>query len=192
MQSCRITDALIVTCDPYSLILEPKDRSTMPLFGDAATASWLSMSGRGLKVIDFILGTDGNGADCLVYPSERTGGKLYMDGKGILEKAFTHIPTAIKTCLARNNLNEKDIELFLFHQANAYIVNKLRELLKIPRTKCPVFLEHTANTVSSSLPLFFTEKKPELKNNKLYLLCAFGGGFSWGVALCKYKEDSDD
>ena len=192
MQSYSIKDALIVTCDPYSPILNTEDRSTMPLFGDAATASWLSMTGPGLTVLDFLLGTDGSGADYLVYPSEKTDGKLYMDGKGILGKAFAHVPDAIKTCLARNNLNENDIELFIFHQANAYIVGKLRERLKIPEAKCPVFLEHTANTVSSSIPLFFTEKRPRLNKNKLYLLCAFGGGFSWGVALCKYTEDSDD
>lgn len=172
--------ALLVTCDPYSLIMDRTDRSTAPLFGDAATATLLSSSGPGIEIARSDMGTDGRGAKYLEC-SPHTGQKLHMDGKGIFNFAVRQVPLSVNRCLALNNVVASDIDYFIFHQANAFILEKLCVVMGIPPVKCPIMMRDVANTVSSSIPLVL--ESLELKHGAKIILSSFGGGLSWGTTL---------
>lgn len=88
-----------------------------------------------------------------------------------------------------NGLNKEDIDLFIFHQANTHILNKVREDMEIPEEKFVVEMRYYGNTISSSIPIAFQEhlrKYPEKAKNKIQLV-GFGVGYSWG-AICIEKS----
>jgi 3-oxoacyl-[acyl-carrier-protein] synthase-3 len=87
--------------------------------------------------------------------------------------------------LKKNNLNFDEINTFIFHQANKFMLNYLRKKLKIEESKFPYFMREVGNTVSSTLPIVMYE---EMKTNNLkgnILLAGFGVGYSWGGCVLK-------
>lgn len=192
MESTKTEHALLVTCDPYSKIMGRGNRNTVPLFGDAATATWISLEGAGLEIGNTDLGTDGAGAaylECLAHGSEA---ELHMDGRGIFNFAVREVPQSVKRCLLLNGKEETDIDYFLFHQANAFIVRTLYTTMKLPAEKCPVRMQNVANTVSSSIPLLLEEFLPHFNAGQQIVMSGFGGGLSWGTTYAKYKGEHND
>lgn len=193
MESTKTEHALLVTCDPYSKIIGRNNRDTVPLFGDAATATWLSLSeDAGLEVRNTDLGTDGGGATYLECFSHGRETDLHMDGKGIFNFAVREVPQSVKRCLLLNGKEERDIDYFLFHQANAFIVQKLYTIMNLPPEKCPVRMQNVANTVSSSIPLLLEEFLPRFTAGQQIIMSGFGGGLSWGTTYAKYKGEHND
>jgi len=184
---------LIVTSEPYSKVLASDDRSTVPLFGDAAAAV-LCDSGANDKLGEFDFGTDGSGAESLII---RTGGSKYpqqsksskdnfitMDGRAIYSFMMKRVPQSVAACLTRNNLTFDDIDFFLFHQASKYMLDSLLKRMNIPEQKMVYCLKHCGNTVSSSIPIAL---KPLISNadntNKRVLVSGFGVGLSWATGV---------
>lgn len=186
MRANHIENALVVTCDPYSLIMDTNDRNTAPLFGDAATATLLASSGNGIEIGKCDLGTDGRGAKYLEC-SPDSGGYLHMDGKGIFNFAMRCVPQSIARCLRLNKVDMEDIDYFVLHQANAFILANLCAAMRIDRNKCPVMMQYVANTVSSSIPLVL--ENLELEPGNQLILCGFGAGLSWGTVYGRFVGD---
>lgn len=191
MTTQNIKHALIVTCEPYSQIINRRDKNTAPLFGDAASATWLSSSGRGLLLnscTDF--GTDGSKADYLEYTPASLPDSAYlsMDGRGIFNFVMHNVPISLSRCLQKANLTLDDIDCFLFHQANRFILETLCDILQIPEKKCPIEVAEVANTVSSSIPLLLAKFLPLFNPGQRVVLCGFGGGLSWATILAKFSE----
>lgn len=189
MRAYHIENALVVTCDPYSLIMDKKDRNTAPLFGDAATATLLASSGNGIEIGKCDLGTDGRGANYLECAPD-SGGHLYMDGKGIFNFAMRRVPQSIAKCLRLNNANMEGIDYFVLHQANAFILANLCAAMRIDKNKCPVMMQYVANTVSSSIPLVL--ENIELAPGNQIILCGFGAGLSWGTVYGRFIGNSPE
>lgn len=185
MSSHNIKNALIVTCDPYSLIMGRTNRETVPLFGDAASATWLSQSGTGLEIGEVDLGTDGSKSSFLEC---NISDELKMNGHGIFNFVMECVPSSIQRCLTLNQKKQEEIDYFFFHQANKFILTLLCQKMGIPSVRCPLFVENVANTVSSSIPLLLENYFPTLRPGANIVMSGFGGGLSWGTVYGVFKE----
>lgn len=203
MQAEGWTNALLVTCDPYSKIMSPQDRATAAVFGDAAAATWLSAeAGATVGATDF--GTDGSGADGLILRAGRGASpmtsiygrsaepaaadrQLYMDGRAILTFMLDRVPTSIERCLAKNGLSKADVDLFVFHQASRYMVELLRRQLELTADQAPFLLEDIGNCVSSTIPIALERLQDDGPlEGKTVLASGFGVGLSWATTILKF------
>ena len=98
-----------------------------------------------------------------------------------------NIPNLILNILDKNDLSLNDIDLYVFHQANKFMLNHLRKKIGIPPEKFLVDMEDTGNTVSSSIPIILAKHYEQFKSSKRVLLCGFGVGYSWGTCLIENK-----
>lgn len=194
-------NVLLLTGETYNKYLHPRDKGNRTIFGDAASATVISTDGFA-KIGEFSLGTDGSGANYLIVKNGGArnpefgsdvvfdeGGNpvgadyLFMDGQEIFMFTLMKVPKMIKEVLAKNSLQKEDIDLFVFHQANKYMLEHLRKKLKIEDDKFFVNLAKLGNTVSSTIPIALCEarEKEQLKGN--VLLAGFGVGLSWGATI---------
>lgn len=204
MLSEEIGDALLVTCDPYSRIMGRADRDTIALFGDAATATWLSAE-RGAEIGRLDWGTDGAGAQNLIVPAggsarplscidgeadpapEPADLRLHMNGRGIFNFMMQRIPGAFRACLAKNGLSEQAIDYYVLHQASRFLLETLASKLAIPADKLPINIENYGNTVSSSIPLLLAELQDrKALSGKTVLVSGFGVGLSWATNILRF------
>ena len=196
-------NVLLLTAETYSKHIHPKDKGNRTIFGDAATATLVSTNGFA-SIEDFCLGTDGRGAENLIV---RKGGSrqpdalgdlvfddngnpgssdyLYMNGGEIFNFTSDAVPVLVDQVLVKNHLAKEDIQLFVFHQANKYMMNYLRKLLEIDPDKFYFFLENVGNTVSSTIPIAIYEAQKEGKLKGNVLIAGFGVGYSWGATVLK-------
>ena len=204
MQAEDIENALLVTCDPYSRIMDRTDRDTIALFGDAATATWLSREKGGvIGRTDF--GTDGAGAENLIV---RVGGaakpltglyhqqggaasdrdlRLSMNGRGIFNFMMERIPSSVERTLSLNKVKPEDVDLFVFHQGSRFLLDQLAGRIGIPSEKVPVNIARHGNTVSSSIPLLLSELGQAGKlGGKKVLVSGFGVGLSWATSIIQF------
>jgi 3-oxoacyl-[acyl-carrier-protein] synthase-3 len=167
---------LLVTADPYSKIVDPDDRDTMLIFGDAATATLLTdvpvwRIGR----TDF--GSLGKLADSLSVDS---AGKLSMNGRAVFNFAATEVPASVARCLSANGLTIEDIDRAILHQGSRFIVDTLANRLNLG-SKARFYAGDYGNTVSSSIPLILERELSE--GDRRLLLCGFGVGLSWATTV---------
>ena len=177
MEASGFKNGILVTCDPYSKILNFEDRNTAMLFGDAAAATLIG-SNPIFNIGNSKYGTDGAGAENLI----NNEGELYMNGRQVFNFAATKVPEQIKNLLEENSLSINDIDLYILHQGSKYIVDTIQKRLKVPQEKVPFRMQHTGNTVSSSVPLILREFLDDKSKNTI-LLAGFGVGLSWGSIL---------
>jgi 3-oxoacyl-[acyl-carrier-protein] synthase-3 len=171
-------NALIFTCDPYSAIVDPSDRDTAMLFGDAATVTYLHRSGPGYRFVDGVFGTRPGSAAVLRYE-----GRLFMEGSNVFKHAAREVPPSIRGLLERHHLREDDIDLYLLHPGSKYLLDVLRADLGIPEDRMPFEASECGNTVSSSIPLMLASRLDAGQSIARILLSGFGVGFSWGTCL---------
>jgi 3-oxoacyl-[acyl-carrier-protein] synthase III len=199
---------LLITAETYSKYLNPKDRSTSILFGDAAAVSLLS-NDKGRGIIDIILSSNGGKYDTFYIPAggfrlpkdrdtkkitiDRSGNErnlenIHMNGFAVWQFISEKVSLQIIELLARNKLSVNDIDLFVFHQASKMTLDSLTKILKINEDKVFVNLENIGNTVSSSIPIALKDAEDiaRLKRGDLILLSGFGVGLSWGSIIMKY------
>lgn len=168
---------LIVTCDCYSKVIDKKDKNTMALFGDAAAAILVTMQDK-IGKIDY--GTDGSHAHSIMMDEQNI---LRMNGRLVFDFAMKTVKKSVQSCLLKNNVNLEDIDYFVFHQANKFIVQQLSKQLSIPEDKVVYNLESYGNTVSSSIPLALETVLAKKEQNKKILVCGFGVGLSWAANI---------
>jgi 3-oxoacyl-[acyl-carrier-protein] synthase-3 len=197
---------LVITAETYTKHIHPKDKGNRTIFGDAAAAALISTDGFA-EIADFSFGTDGKGADNLIV---KTGGQrhkntmndltfddngnpkssdyLFMDGSAILNYTLDYFPPLIQNTLLKNGLQLQDIDLFVFHQANKFIMELLRKKLKIENSKFYRFFENVGNTVSSTIPIAMKEaiNDGRLNEKSTVLIAAPGLGYSWAGAVLKF------
>ena len=108
---------------------------------------------------------------------------LFMDGQEIFMFTLMKVPKMIKEVLAKNDLQKEDISLFVFHQANKYMLEHLRKKLKIEEDKFFVNLENVGNTVSSTIPIALCDARDQGLLKGKVVLAGFGVGLSWGATI---------
>ncbi len=190
-------NVLLITAETYTKHLHQTDKGNRTIFGDAAAAALISTSGK-LAIQNFSLGTDGSGYDKLIV---KNGGLksskqstesltdlddyLYMDGSGVFNFTIDTVPDLVQKTLQNNHIDSiSAVDWFVFHQANAFMLNHLRKKLAIPDDQFLMHMEDCGNTVSSTLPIVLSHHWSTFKKDQTLLLAGFGVGLSWaGVVL---------
>ena len=190
---------VVVGVDTMSSILDFTDRNTCILFGDGAGAVLLEPS-RKYGIIDSKLRIDGIGGDFLNMPA---GGSLlpasketikkrlhyvHQDGKTVFKKAVNEMANISYEIAKRNNLSNKDIDLFIPHQANKRIIDAAAKKLGLNDSQVMINIDKFANTTSATIPICIAEanEKNMLKKGDNVILSTFGAGFSWGAMYLKW------
>lgn len=169
---------VLITCDPYSKVIDSEDKSTVLLFGDAATATIVGQEPV-FVCAPFIFGTQGDLTGALACKN----GKLQMNGRKIFNFIMATIPKHIEDLLNAASLQKNEIDAYIFHQGSRYIVDALAKKMELNHSKIRMGIEDIGNTVSSSIPILL---KKELINKKTItiLLSGFGVGLSWASCIC--------
>lgn len=199
-------NVLLLTSETYSKHINPLDKGNKTIFGDAAAATLISTEGFA-EIKDFVMGTDGKGAENLIVKSGGMKNKLkmnevnldengaevhsdylYMNGSKIFNFTQSNVPKLTTLSLEKNGLEQKDIDLFVFHQANKYMMDFLRKKMKIEAEKFYYFIKDVGNTVSSTVPIALIEAKKEgrINENNKVMLAGFGVGYSWASVVLEF------
>lgn len=193
---------LLITAESYSKYIHPEDKGNRTIFGDGAAATLVSADVGMFEIGEFIFGTDGKGAENLIvkngacrnplqekgdiadeYGNVQNNNNLYMNGSEIFNFTSESVPILTYAILQKTNLTVEEVDLFIFHQANKYMLNHLRKKICIPEEKFFVSMEHCGNTVSSTIPiaLYDAMKMKKVENCKNIILAGFGVGYSWAA-----------
>jgi len=184
MLTNNIKNGILITSDPYSKIIDKKDKNTALLFGDAATATWLGETPE-WNIGRFCFGSDGKHHSAIqINPETKL---LEMNGRAVFNFTAKIIPENIKRAIKINELKIDDIEKFILHQGSKYIRDTLIKKLKIEEKKTPFQAREYGNTISSSIPIILSEyiHSP----HKHILISGFGVGLSWAsTVLTKHSN----
>jgi 3-oxoacyl-[acyl-carrier-protein] synthase III len=212
IQSQCASSVLLLTAETYTKFIPPADRSLRTIFGDAAAATLIQAQEDG-AIGPFIFGTDGKGAQELIvsggamrlrpsgdgptaicqdeYGKPRNPSHLYMNGPEIFNFTLQEIPCVVKNLLDRAKMTSDDIDLYVFHQANHYMLEHLRKKLRISEEKFLVSMKHCGNTVSSTIPIALADavRAGKLCAGATVMLVGFGVGYSWAATLVKWSPE---
>ena len=185
---------IVVAAEMMSSMTNYEDRTTCPLFGDAAAAILLEPTEEeNMGVIDGVFHVDGEGLPHLVmkaggsaYPASHATidareHYVYQEGRAVYKHAVTDMLTSSLEIMARNRLTVDDIDWFVPHQANLRIIEAVGGRIGIAPEKVLVNIQYRGNTSAASIPLCLDENKDKLKKGDKIVLTAFGAGFTWGA-----------
>lgn len=190
-----IRSVLLVTCDNYQKIIDNDDRSTRALFGEAASATLVknTTDSNCHSIIGFEFFSDGSGCDSLYAEyvngsSNMNSLRLYMNGPEVLLFSMREVPKTIHRLLERLSLTIDSIDLFVFHQGSALILDQLQKSMSIPSEKLVRNFERIGNTSSTTIPICIAseEFRSTVKDDDLVLLVGFGVGLSVSCCLMKW------
>lgn len=202
VQSGVAKRALLLVGDTISKTVDPLDRATALLFGDAGTATAIEALPVGhapTEASHFVLGTDGAGADNLIIPSggfrepaeqgdDRWQGRdlqtLFMDGGQVFNFTLQAVPELVASCMRASGRAADEHDAFLFHQANQFMLKHLVKKTKLPADRVPINIDKVGNCSCASIPLLMcTELAPRLRAEALTVaMFGFGVGYSWAAA----------
>ncbi len=199
-------NVLLLTGETYNKHLHPKDKGNRTIFGDAASATLVGTDGIA-EIGKFSLGTDGSGADNLIIKS---GGMrcpkrqddlhfdennnpvssdyLYMNGSEIFTFTLDNVPPLIADTLSRNGVEKDEADLYVFHQANKYMLDFLRKKIRIAPERFYYCLSEYGNTVSNTIPIALSNALQDgfLTKGMKVVIAGFGVGYSWGGCLLRF------
>lgn len=197
---------LLLTSETYNKYLHPQDKSNRSIFGDGAAACLISSDGMA-EIGDFVMGTDGNGAENLIVKTgasrykNRTGYSdeddeghlryddyLYMNGGAIFNFTLDAVPSMLKQVLEKNAIKKEEIDYFVFHQANKFMLNTIRKVCVLPKEKYYINLSETGNTVSSTILIGLKDclTNEIIHKDMQVMIAGFGVGLSWAGTVLKF------
>lgn len=200
-------NVLLLTAETYNKYIHPKDKSNRSIFGDGAAACIISTEGFS-EIKEFVLGTNGSGADNLIV---RTGASrqkditglysedaeghvryddyLYMNGGAIFNFTLQAVPEMVNELYKKNDVVKDDIDYFVFHQANKFMLNTIRKVCVLPKDKFYIDLTNVGNTVSSTILIGLKDciTNGIIKSGMTVMCCGFGVGLSWGGTILHFK-----
>ena len=118
----------------------------------------------------------------------RNDNNLYMNGQEIFKFTTASVPSLVENCLVKNNLILDDIDLFIFHQANKFMLDYIRRKIDIPQDKFFMYFEDIGNTVSSTIPIAMAKaiSDNKIKKGMKVLIAGFGVGYSYGATVIEF------
>lgn len=198
IETGQATNVLFLTGETYSKLMRPDDKSTRTLFGDAGSATLLQGQRDGAASLGpFVYGTDGGGAADLIVrqgglrhpglPLDNSEG-LCMEGTRIFNFSVREVAANLDALLAKSGFSLDEIDLFIFHQANRFMLEFLRRKCAIPESKFYQHYQESGNTVSNTIPiaLHHAMRDQLVKKGSRVALVGFGVGLSWGSCLVKF------
>jgi len=203
-----INRVLLLIGETFSKITSPYDKVNWPLYGDAGTATLVEKGDYSDSYFELM--TDGSGSKALIIPAgecrnpatvenlqiteredgnKRSDHQIYMDGMDVFNFTLRVVPKAIKNMLAVLSIQPENIDYFLFHQANKFMIEFIVKKLKIDTAKVPYCIDRFGNTSSASIPLtIVSELESKIRENEKVILCGFGAGLSWGTVYTEFKN----
>ena len=203
IESGQVKNVLLVTAETYSKYINPKDKSNRAIFGDAASATLITTSEQNY-ISQILFGTNGDGAEHLIvkngcsYPYDPeaneivygtdniyTDNDLYMNGPEIFRFTTEQIPNFVLSILNNQNLEINDVDQYIFHQANSFLLNQIRIKLNIPKERFYINLADGGNTVSSTIPIALKRylDQNQSSSSRKIMLVGFGVGLSWSGGI---------
>jgi 3-oxoacyl-[acyl-carrier-protein] synthase-3 len=197
IETGQATKVLFLTGETYSKLMRTDDKSTRTLFGDAGAATLLEAWRSGSAGVGpFVYGTDGSGAEDLIVrcgglrqPGQplQDGEGLCMDGTKIFNFSVKEVAASVDALLQKAGCALNDIDLFIFHQANGYMLEFLRRKCGIPSEKFYLHYKEMGNTVSNTIPIALHHA---IEDNKAVAgstvaLVGFGVGLSWAACIVR-------
>lgn len=188
----------VLGADTMSTIVDPLDRRTVILFGDAAGAAILRPTDDTSKgVVAESMHADGSRWHALYLPHHERDfppgatwedgppGRLRMNGREVYKFAVKMFSELITETLDKASLSADDIDMFIAHQSNARILESARERFGIPKEKMYVNIDHYGNCSAGSVPLCLSQLRQagRLRDGALVMFVAFGAGFTWASSL---------
>ncbi|HOU96359.1 MAG TPA: beta-ketoacyl-ACP synthase III [Bacteroidales bacterium] len=201
IESGRYKKVIVVGADKMSAITDYTDRTTCPLFGDAAAAVLLEPTFEEVGVMDQILKVDGSGRK---YLHMKAGGSVrppshetvdakehcvYQEGQTVFKFAVKNMADVAAEIMEKNHLKPEDIAYLVPHQANLRIIEATGKRMGLPPEKVMINIEKYGNTTAATIPLVLWEYEDRLKKGDNLILAAFGGGFTWGALWLKWAYD---
>lgn len=201
IESGSVKKAIVVGADKMSSITDYTDRTTCPLFGDAAGAVLLEPSKDETGILDYIFRTDGSGRKFLhmkgggsARPSshETVDAKehyIYQEGQSVFKFAVSNMADVAAEIMERNSLKPEDIAWLVPHQANLRIIDATGRRMGLEPEKVMINIENYGNTTAATIPLCLYDYREKLKKGDKIILAAFGGGFTWGSIYVNWSFD---
>ena len=207
IESNQVRNVLLLTAETYSKYIHSDDNAVRPLFGDGATATLITAVDTDVEgIFGITYGTDGSGGKNLIVPvggmkqpyaateledlydhygNHRTNRNLYMSGSAIMNFTLENIPGMVDEILGKTGLKREDVDYYVFHQANHFMLEFLQE--KCSLTDCPYWndVRNYGNTVSSSVPIALHDMLHANVDKKManVMLAGFGVGLSWAGCM---------
>ncbi len=201
VETGKFKKVIVVGTDKMSSITDYTDRTTCPLFGDAAGAVLLEPTTEDHGIMDYIFHVDGSGRKYLylkaggsVRPAshETVEAKehfIYQEGQTVFKFAVSSMADIAVEIMERNNLKSEDIAWLVPHQANLRIIDATGRRMGLTPEKIMINIENYGNTTAATIPLCLWEYEPKLKKGDKIILAAFGGGFTWGSVYVIWAYD---
>lgn len=201
VESGRHKKVVVVGTDKMSAITDYTDRTTCPLFGDAAAAVLLEPTTEDVGIVDYIFGVDGSGRH---YLHMKAGGSakpasyetidarehfIYQEGQAVFKFAVTKMADVSLEIMKKHNLTADDLAYLVPHQANMRIIEATARRMGLEKEKVMINIERYGNTTTATIPLCLWEWEDKLKKGDNVILAAFGGGFTWGSMYLKWAYD---
>ena len=198
IESGAYKKAIVVGADMMSTITDYTNRSTCPLFGDAAAAVLIEPTTEDYGIIDRILGYDGIGRE---YLHMKAGGSLqppthetidkgehyiYQEGRAVYKFAVAKMADISIEIMERNNIKVNENVWLVPHQANMRIIESVAERMGIDRNQVLINIDRYGNTTAATIPLCLWDFEKKLKKGDNVILTAFGAGFTWGSIYLKW------
>jgi 3-oxoacyl-[acyl-carrier-protein] synthase-3 len=177
LTTSKLSKGLLLVGDTISKEVDPNDSSTEPLFGDAGSATLLEYD-LNANPLYFNLGSDGSGFESIIIPPNQT---LQLNGIDVFTFGISKVPKVVNEFLTHFNTTINNIDMFVFHQANKMMNNKIYKKLNIPDSKVLSSISKYGNTSSTTIPLTLNFNLDKINKDVTLMFCGFGVGLSWGV-----------
>ena len=197
--------ALVVGAETMTMVIDPEDKKTFPLFGDAAAAALLDMDPtatpqNGSGLLSYRLGAAGELANCLLIPGggsrmpcsqevvDERAQYLKMDGRTVFKWAVRLVPEITRTVVQEAGLELDEIDWFVFHQANKRIIDAAANELEAAPERVVSNLERFGNTSAASIPILLHEMQTDgkLKRGDRIVIAGFGAGLTWAAGVMRW------
>ena len=203
IETGKYKKVVVVGADMMSRIIDYTDRTTCVIFGDGAGAVLLEPSADDNGIQDFILHSDGNGAQ---YLHMKAGGSqkpashdtvdqkmhfVHQEGQAVFKHAVYNMAEVSAAIMDKNKLTANDVKWLVAHQANKRIIDATASRMGIGSEKVMMNIEKYGNTTAGTLPLLLWDYEKQLKPGDNLILSAFGGGFTWGSMFIKWSYDGN-
>jgi 3-oxoacyl-[acyl-carrier-protein] synthase-3 len=206
IESGTARNVLLITAETYSKYINRRDRSVRTIFGDAAAATLVSGVESDEELLGpFVFGTDGGGKETVIVRAGgarepftdqsrlereekgnwRSDANIYMNGPEIFNFALRVVPSAVKTLLDRAGTGHDSVDYYIFHQANKFMLDRLRNKIGIDVSKFCLDMDWCGNTVSSTIPIALERARASgrLGAGARVMAVGFGVGYSWAAAM---------
>ena len=189
IEAGRAERVLVIGAEILSRHIDAADRRTAPIFADGAGAVLLEGSDRA-AIGPVTLGADGANAGLIVAP--RDTGMISIDGPEVFRHAVARMAQATENACSMAGETLSDVDLFVFHQANARILIALTERLGVDSERVVNAIADIGNTSAASIPLALAHARDHgrLTDGSRVLLGAFGAGLTWGATLVTWGRDA--